>query len=99
MSKIRKRVGLNPRTRKNVDNVMSAIRRCDYTEQIRTADLREIIMRVVGHDPRTIRNMIQVLEMEEKIARVNQYVYQLLGEDLATLDEFDVGDVKLEKEE
>ena len=42
---------------------------------------------------------IRRLEMEEKIARVNQYVYQLLGEDLTTLHEFDVGDVKLEKGE
>lgn len=101
LKKIRDMTTLKPSTKKKVLTIVRTMWDSGYTEQIPTKMLRVIIMRVAGHDPRTVRLYIELLVQEGYLARVSPHTYQVLDPDATSLDDFNVGsvEVKLEKKE
>lgn len=99
LKKVRDMTALKPSTKRKVQMIVRVMWDSGYTKQIATKDLRVIIMRVAGHDPRTVRLYIELLVQEGYLARVSPHTYQVLDPDATSLDDFDVGSIEVKLEE
>jgi hypothetical protein len=89
---------LNPKTRKTVDKVMSAVRFCGYTEQISGVELDRVIIKTHGYDPRTVARIRELLVVTRRIAPINQYVFRIMPEGQSALDQYDIAAPMVEVE-
>lgn len=92
--------GLKVSTKKKLEKIMSVVRivyEIDEGQTIKKEDLRRVIVRVCGHDPRTVRLYFELLEMEGYIGAVNPKVYLILKPDSARIEDFDIPEVRMEK--
>lgn len=87
-------------TRKKLEKIMSVIRVAFEIEDGHTipkVKVRAVIIRVCGHDPRTVKHYLELLEMEGYIGAVNPEVYVILAPDTARIEDFDIPEVRVER--
>jgi hypothetical protein len=99
---LREVAGLKVSTRKKLEKIMSVLRLVydvDNGSTIEKAKIRAVIVRVCGHDPRTVKLYFELLEMEGYIAPINPKVYVILEPDSMRIEDFNIPGFKVEKTE
>lgn len=90
-------VGINAKTEKKINLVLSRAQALGYEEEIHVKALEKLIIECWGHDRRTIKRAIELMVMYDRLRHKTRSVYMIVGPEGPTLDRFDVPKIKVEK--